>query len=145
MEIKQVDAKIWRGPEPQNPDDWKQLIALEISHVLDLETGAHWLMDGSPLENQLIADQCNMIGWCHPLGAILPPTKHELDDAVELMTKYQPIYVHCKTGKDRTGLVCAAYNIKKGMPVWDAIKDMIRNGSHWWYFYWWLAFYLIQP
>ncbi len=47
---------------------------------------------------------------------------------------YQPAYVHCFHGADRTGTLCAIYRIV--CQNWDkesAIKEMKSRGLHWWH------------
>ena len=44
-------------------------------------------------------------------------------------SKEKPLYIHCTFGKDRTGFVSALVkNIREGVPMMDAIKDMEKHG-----------------
>jgi protein tyrosine phosphatase (PTP) superfamily phosphohydrolase (DUF442 family) len=45
-----------------------------------------------------------------------------------LETAPRPVLVHCKSGRDRTGLVVALHRIAHGVPVKEARDDMLRRG-----------------
>lgn len=41
----------------------------------------------------------------------------------------QPLFVHCRAGKDRTGMIAAAYRIKyHGWSIEQAVKEMVLYG-----------------
>jgi protein tyrosine/serine phosphatase len=42
-----------------------------------------------------------------------------------------PIFVHCRSGQNRTGMMIAALHIFKGMPIEQAIDDMLSYGGLW--------------
>jgi len=45
--------------------------------------------------------------------------------------KYQPVFVHCQHGADRTGMMCASYRIvKAGWAATDAAKETHNFGFH---------------
>ncbi len=45
--------------------------------------------------------------------------------------KYQPVFVHCQHGADRTGTMCAVYRVVvEGWKMSDAIKEMENFGFH---------------
>lgn len=136
----EVEAGLYRGPSPQNESDWQQLADSGIKFILDLQTGVCLMRDGSPLVEILKGDDHGIKTFLHPLGEILPPTKKELDDAFWILIKNKPLYVHCKTGVDRTGMVIAYWRIQYFK--WSkqkAIAEMKQAGMHWWY-YWWSWF-----
>ena len=44
----------------------------------------------------------------------------------------RPVYVHCRSGQNRTGVMVAAYRIiEEGMPVEAAIEEMGRYNGFW--------------
>jgi protein tyrosine/serine phosphatase len=49
-------------------------------------------------------------------------------------TSPKPIFIHCRQGRDRTGLAVAMYRCKvEGMPADDAIKELHAYNVHpWW-------------
>lgn len=139
MQVTIVDSGIWRGPEPVTAADKAQLQSLGVKYTLDLETGSRFC-DGSPLAETLWLNIYGIRVLSHPLGAILPPTKSELSLAAGVMKSFGPLYVHCKAGVDRTGMVCAWYRMHvQGWSYEDAIAEMAKLGTHKWY-YWWMLF-----
>lgn len=137
--MRLVDKDIWAGPQPKTDADWQELQNLGIKNILDLETGSHFFKDGSPLQECLTALKYGIRVFNHPLGEILPPTKEELELALTTIVTKKPIYVHCKAGVDRTGMVIGNYLIAGKMPKRNVIREMKLNGMHWWY-YWWTWF-----
>lgn len=135
--VEQVAPDLWRGAQPVTIGDYLQLKNLGIRWILDLETGARWMNDGDPLQESLRVDTYGIRVYPHPLGAILPPTRQELLDALQFIADHPMTYVHCRQGVDRTGMVCAAYRIKNNKwSVGAAVNEMRALGFHWWYFYW---------
>lgn len=139
IEPKKIGAGVYRGPQPVTAADWKLLVSHGIKYILDLETGSHFLKDGSPLEEAFTAEEYGIKVFAHPLGEILPPNKSELTLAVKTIDKFKPIYVHCKAGVDRTGMVIAYYEWDNGFSKSQAIARMYDFGMHFWY-YWWSWF-----
>lgn len=62
----------------------------------------------------------------------------KIDPLIELIEivrqkKYWPIYIHCFTGKDRTGLACAFYRcIINNWTIENSINEMKKMGLHYW-------------
>src|SRR5262249_7873706 len=59
-----------------------------------------------------------------PMQGIVGPTEEQMVRILPLLFSGQPVFVHCKRGKDRTGTVIAAYRILKD--GWDnsrALKE----------------------
>lgn len=42
-----------------------------------------------------------------------------------------PIYVHCRHGRERTGLIIAAYRVRTGTSVEAAYNEMVGLGCRW--------------
>jgi protein tyrosine phosphatase (PTP) superfamily phosphohydrolase (DUF442 family) len=56
---------------------------------------------------------------------------NDIDRCLEIMhdKSRQPVFVHCHSGKDRTGMVCAAYRIKyDGWTLDEALSEMLAYG-----------------
>lgn len=132
---------VWRGPQPQCAADWTTLKNLGVRYSLDLQSGAEFFDDGSPLSEELQSETYGIRSYSHPLGWILPPSKKELREARNFITSNKPVYVHCKSGVDRTGMVIAALTSSDRDPDTKraAIAEMKKQGMHWWY-YWWAWF-----
>lgn len=138
----QVYRGVWRGPQPKTDEDWALLQSLNVEFCLDLQTGSEILGDGSPLEEQLKAQSFGIKSFAHPLGWILPPSRKELNLARAFIVTHKPVYVHCKTGVDRTGMVIGDLTSSDDDPASRkaAIKKMKEMGMHFWYAFWWPYF-----
>ena len=89
------------------------------------------------LRSQTDAFRAGIRSWNHPLGEVLPPNPRELGTASGMMQLYRPMYVHCRDGVDRTGMVIAYHRIhNQGWKRSTAIAEMKALGMHPWYFYW---------
>lgn len=63
------------------------------------------------------------------------PKIDPLIEVIEIIRqkKYWPIYIHCFTGKDRTGLACAFYRcIINNWTIENSINEMKKMGLHYW-------------
>jgi protein tyrosine/serine phosphatase len=132
-----IGAGIYRGPSPQSKSDFQDLENLGIKYMLNLQSGEPLLKDGSPLIESLTGDLFGIRIYSHPLGEILPPNQEELEDAFNFIVNHGPVYIHCKTGVDRTGMVCAYY--KMTFFNWSkkqAVNEMKALGMHFWYSWW---------
>lgn len=66
-----------------------------------------------------------------PIGGLDCPTLRDIDEALEIITEEsnQPVLVHCHLGKDRTGIVTAAYRIRyDGWTPEKAIQELRSKG-----------------
>jgi protein-tyrosine phosphatase len=132
-----VDDGVYRGSQPITIDDYINLQQIGIKYILDLENGSRLLADGSPLEEQLEAEKYGIKVFNLPLGEILAPSQHQLDDAMSFIEYHKPVYVHCKAGVDRTGIVIGRYRIEMmNWPVEKAIQEIKDMGMHIWYYPW---------
>lgn len=137
----QVLPGLYRGPRrpPSELFPVHSSRLFVIRNLLDLETGKKLIGDGSPLDEAIQCDLVGMRAYSHPLGTIFPPTLDELRQAVAFikLKRIEGIYVHCKHGVDRTGMVIASYRIiEQRWSVEDAIDEMMKHGFHRIYFYW---------
>ena len=73
-----------------------------------------------------------------------PPTEAQVTRVFELLTdKAVPkTYIHCHSGVDRTGFMCAVYRMgRQGWSFQKAHAEWKAEGRHWWFF-WWTPFLL---
>ncbi len=126
---------LWRGASPDTAAAAK-LIELGVKTIVNLE----WLHDDKPSFQDAVVPQISrreidyfrVPDW-EPLAAIAPG---KLDEHVAhflaiTRTQPKPIYVHCRSGKNRTGVMVAAYRVFNGTSVEDAIAEMGRYGGEW--------------
>lgn len=126
---------LWRGAKPTKAAA-AALVERGVKTVVNLE----WLHEdvdafngAAPTESgQREIEYFRVIDW-EPMVVIAPST---VDDRVArfiAITRSQPkpIYVHCRAGRNRTGVMVAAYRIFNGMPIEDAIAEMGRYQGEW--------------
>ncbi len=129
--MKSFAENLFRGPHV----DAGFLDIQGFEATLDLESGAQVFGDDFPLVEASECEQHNIRCYPHPLGAVLPPTIHELNLATIFLANQKKrgvrTYVHCKHGVDRTGLVVAAYRV-----IWQdwtpkaAAEECLAEGMH---------------
>lgn len=137
LPIRKVAERIYRGPQPLTDQDWNQLKILGIKNILDLETGSHILFDGNPAKEALTAKGFDMRFFSLPLGEVFPPSLKELYTSYQIISEPETIYVHCRTGVDRTGMVIAYWRLSEGrLNRKQIIQEMYDCGMHWWLKWW---------
>lgn len=122
-----VSSVLYRGSRPQ-VDDFKGQLA-QMKSIVDLEGD-----DVSATEYTSVPEGVTFF-WC-PIS--LPDIYAEGFPAplVDYALAYieaapKPVYVHCQHGEDRTGLLVAAYRIKKqGWAPQQAYQEALRYGYH---------------
>lgn len=126
---------LWRGAKPDAAAAAK-LVQLDVKTIVNLE----WLNDDKlsfqdavvPHVGRRELDYFRVRDW-EALAAIAPG---KLDEHVAhflaiTRTQAKPIYVHCRSGKNRTGVMVAAYRVFNGTSIEDAIAEMGRYGGEW--------------
>ncbi len=66
-----------------------------------------------------------------PMNASQKQPAEKIEQCINLMhdTSRQPVFVHCQAGKDRTGMVCAAYKIKyDNWSLENSLFEMLAYG-----------------
>jgi protein-tyrosine phosphatase len=131
-----IDGHIHAGGHPlgpvsdlKNPDKQvmsilKYLKSRGVVTVIDLQ-------DDKSAEARYVS-MLNKVGIKRlhvPLSWLKVPSQAQWTKIEEALN--QPVYIHCKWGADRTGLVIAKYLIQnKGYTVKDALDAVSDNGSH---------------
>lgn len=119
--VGRVAPGVYRGAEP-GKDGYATLKALGIRTVIDMRT--------SESEKQQV-EAAGMKAVAIPIEMSRNGLQEKVDRVVALMADpaNQPVYVHCRHGKDRTGIVVAAYRMKhQGWSLADAEAEMQAFG-----------------
>jgi len=126
---------LWRGERP-NKDDMECLIEQGVRTIVNLEL----ILDDKPIfaQAKVSENKTYEVGYFRifdkePLVLI----KNVADDHVAhfiaiVDQELKPVYVHCLSGENRTGVMVAAYKIfRQSVNVEQAISDMETYGGAW--------------
>ena len=99
---------LYRGAAP-SPIALEELRALGVKVIVDLRNKG----DGTAAESV----QVHNLGLKYvnvPLGAWSAPTRAQLEVILPYLfrSETEPVFIHCRRGKDRTGMVVACYRIQ---------------------------------
>lgn len=138
--MTKVTETVWRGPRPT---DLRALrVDYHIDTIIDLESGVYDVMrvyDETYFKDVPQFPPDFGINYYHmPCSDFSAPKKIFVDKALELMfNKERHVFIHCLSGVDRTGFVCAVYRMRvEGWTFERARAEWIALGRHPWYFYW---------
>lgn len=109
LKIQEVAPGVYYGASPRTEADYQQLQSLGIKTVLELRK---FMRRGSEREEATVTSHC-MAYRLVPMG--FHPTRDctpEAALAIVADPNYQPVYMHCLLGRDRTGLVAALYRVR---------------------------------
>jgi tyrosine-protein phosphatase SIW14 len=100
-----VNATYFRGAQPSGRD-YADLAALGVKTIIDLQEA-----DGDPSEPSL-ARAAGIEYHQIAMSTHRPPTAEQLAFFFKLVSDpTKPVYVHCKGGRHRTGVMTAAYRM----------------------------------
>lgn len=125
----QVNEKLYRGAQPRTPD-FQELAKLGIKTVVNL-TGQG---EGARIE-ETQTRQHGLRYFNVPLKRSGRPRDADIERILSIINtaEYQPVFVHCKEGVDRTGTVVAVYRIAHdGWTSQEARAEADRYGMHGW-------------
>jgi uncharacterized protein (TIGR01244 family) len=125
-----VDEHVYRGAQPA-AEGWKTLSNLGVKTVIDLrhdgENGEH----STKAEAQAV-EAAGMRYVNVPLGGISAPSNADIGKILALFASKEPVFVHCRYGKDRAGTAVACYRIAHDS--WSNAKAFLEAkemGLHW--------------
>lgn len=107
--FSKVDDHVYRGGQP-NSDGLHSLAKQGIRTILDLR-GANGRSD----EERRIAESLGMRYVSVPMPSLSAPSDAMVAEALATLddSTAWPVFVHCRRGKDRTGVVVACYRISR--------------------------------
>lgn len=121
--FKQVESDLWRGGLPRKKG-LQQLKAMGVRTVIDL-------MDEDPKKWQEIATSLDNKYVNIPLRRTRPIPSESITKFLEIVqdSANRPVYVHCRSGRDRTGAMVAIYRISASQWTSErAINEMKSLG-----------------
>lgn len=140
MKVIPWATNLYRGPRPKHP--FRLMTALPtLGTVISLQSGIMEIV-GDDENSGFIWELSGIREICVPFSDWERPSAHRLAKVVALIIQEivegRTVYIHCKHGVDRTGMVCAAYDILvRGFTAHGAKLRMHHAGFHRFpYFYW---------
>jgi tyrosine-protein phosphatase SIW14 len=119
--VGRIDADVYRGAQPAQ-EGYATLKEMGIRTVINLRT--------SESERSKV-EATGMRSVEIPLSMLSNGDKDKVDKVVAVMAdpSNRPVFVHCRLGEDRTGIVVAAYRMKiQGWPLSLAEAEMDSFG-----------------
>lgn len=115
----QVSDTYYRGSQPVG-DDYADLKALGVKTIIDLTEDDHKGGD---------ARQAGLMFFQIPMSSTSAPSQAQVDQFLSIVNNpaYQPVYVHCKGGRHRTGTLTAVYRMSnEGWTPDRAYEEMLK-------------------
>lgn len=119
--VGRVTPGVLRGAQP-GKDGYATLKAMGVKTVIDMRTSE---------SEKAQVEAAGMRAIAIPIEMTRDGLKEKVDRVVALMADpaNQPVYVHCRHGQDRTGIVVAAYRMKQqGWSLAEAETEMQAFG-----------------
>lgn len=104
-----VDDHVYRGGQP-NAEGWKTLAGLGVKTVIDLRPDGDFGGHSTRAEAHAV-EAAGMQYVSIPLGGMRAPSEAEMTKILTAFNSKEPVFVHCRLGKDRTGTAVACYRI----------------------------------
>jgi len=127
IKLKQVSDSLWRGGQPDR-QGMLELAELGISTIVSLR----WHTETIQFEKDLARDLgLKYIGI--PLSYVVLPTRAEIADFLSAVNDpaHSSVFVHCKHGVDRTGMMVAIWRMsQQGWSADRAYAEMEHMGFH---------------
>jgi tyrosine-protein phosphatase SIW14 len=123
--FQKVNDHVYRGAQPTD-DGFRELAQLGIKTVIDLrQIGEH-----SQADEQKVVSDLGMRYVSIPMAGMSTPKDDQVTAALALLsdTAGGPVFVHCKRGADRTGMVVAVYRISQD--GWENKKALSEAKSY---------------
>ena len=125
----QVNNKLYRGAQPKK-GDLQEIANLGIMTVVNLRGKGEGV-----LQEEQEARRKGLRYFNVPFERAGRPRDADIERVLSIINtpEYQPVFVHCKQGVDRTGTVIAIYRITHdGWTSKEAKEEANRYGMHPW-------------
>jgi len=114
-----VNDNFYRGAQPEKCD-YAEMAAMGIKTVIDLQR------EGEADEKQL-AEAANLKFYRIPMSDKEPPAPEQVAEFLKLVNdpELQPVFIHCRGGRHRTGAMTAIYRMTHdGWTADQAFQEM---------------------
>jgi protein tyrosine/serine phosphatase len=117
----QMDEHFYRGAQP-SPDDYQSLKDLGVKTVIDL-------LDGPTSYEKTIVESLGMKYVNIPMSGMGTPKMSDINTFLALVNNPDTgtIFLHCKAGIHRTGVLGAAYRYTKSGWDYDKVYKEMKN------------------
>jgi uncharacterized protein (TIGR01244 family) len=122
-----IGATFYRGEQPEGRD-YADLAALGVKTVIDLQA------DGENDNEEALVEAAGMKFYRIPMTTHVEPTADQLAQFLQIVNDpaQQPVFVHCKGGKHRTGVMTAVYRMEQdGWSADRAFREMKQYEFGW--------------
>ena len=124
----QVNERIYRGAQPKR-EGWHSLAKLGVKTVIDLRPDS----EHSCQAEKRVAEASGMHYVNIPFSGMAAPSDEKISKMLALLNSADgPVFVHCRRGADRTGVVMACYRIAHdGWSNQKALREARSYGMSW--------------
>lgn len=129
------EQMLWRGARP-DPQAAAALVELGVKTVVSLElllddrhafeTAALGSRDAREIQYFQVRDWEPLVLLSHD-----KVDEHVAHFLAITRTQPKPLYVHCRSGQNRTGIMVAAYKVFNGADIEATIAEMEKYGGFW--------------
>lgn len=126
-QFKKVTDTIYRGGRP-NEQGLKTLVNMKFKTIVNIENNAFAIQKEVRKAQALgLESIVKSMDWA------TPPTDKLVNEVLEALddAKNHPVFLHCKHGEDRTGMIIGLYRVfyQKWTPK-QAYQEMLDNDFH---------------
>jgi protein tyrosine/serine phosphatase len=137
--LHQVEPWFYRGGRPQ-PDGLTKLFSMNIKTIVSLERGWFEREPDTVKREREFAVEHNITFIHIPMHPFFRPEREDILKTLNVIMDpaNQPVFVHCRRGSDRTGIVVAAFRIQyQGWTSGQAQNEMEQHGFRYISLFWW--------
>lgn len=129
--------KVWGGPRPSSLQD---LAGQGIKRIINLQSGVYDVIrvysETYYEETMQFPNELGMVEYHLPCSDITAPRAIYVKKVLSLVADGTPTYIHCLSGRDRTGFMAAAIKMRYVGLSYEQAVSWWRGVRHPWYFYW---------
>jgi tyrosine-protein phosphatase SIW14 len=123
-----VNERLYRGAQPKK-DGLKKLASLGVKSILNLRGE-----DENTAAEQREAKELGLNYYALPMGGLSRPSDEQIAKALSIINNPENgvVFVHCKHGADRTGVVIACFRmLQESQTAEQAREEAEKHGMSW--------------